>query len=697
MALEERPDHDCRENAEAWVEEVIVLRSVLALLVLAQTGTTSVEKVCIGDAFSVNARAEGCGSSIQPTTEDRLYVAIDDERRRVTFGRLLASANATPIKLSVTALDGLPSDCAMTIKGTAVPGTWRVDVVPQKALIERELVFAPGKYELSVACADYEPFSRVLDAREGSAAQKTVVGSLERIPRISGRVVVKGGSVIAQIDDDNGHNLGLTSPSGEFSIAIPRKAWPARVEIGAPGYGTETRELPATPSVLELSDVQLATAGRIVISGSAEKLREIQSVDVFRVAGVRGKTLNRSFDAVELKRASYEIARLAPGKYLIVASGKKPLQKYGQLIEIAAGETSRFDAHWSDHEFEVRAFLGEDRLGDAEIRIESVEALWNSTFTLAPDGSADVGLWQPGEFVYLLQATKDIFHSGSMDFTPPTVTIRVPRRSVEGHVVEEISGEPLEGVQVVLAGGGSMRQAKSEADGSFRFVGVNAGAFQVTAGGTDGLSRESIPITLSEDAQSRSVRMKLQRRRQRTIEITTARGAPAAAATVFDVSDNAVLGVATTDNNGIVRLPQRPRNSLIIIDGDRTVHTRVVTGEEATSIGLLGPVANITITTEAGEDHPIEGISLAMRVNGVLFPVEMMGTLAARTGLNLRSDARGRIRLTRLPIGMYEFWPVRSRSDVEAVLSGRPGPAPVVLNVIPGENVARLTFASVDG
>lgn len=694
-----------------------------AFLVLAQAGAAVTllppkaaadrEKVCVGSssALIVSAGLEGCAESpdVEPAAEDRLFVTIGPDGRRLTFGRIPANSGSVPkrddsafVQVAVSAREAPRSDCAVTIRELAVPqgteGVWRVDIAPRNATIQTDLVLPAGKYGLSVECEDFEPFTGELEIHGGTVPQK-FVGTLERIPRITGRVVGTAAGTIAQVDDESGRNLGQTAPSGEFSIPIRRGSWPPRIRIGALGYGTEVVELPSTPSVVELPEVRLEQAGTIVVSGAGENLQRIQSVDVFRVTGMRGKTAHRTFDAAELRRAAFEISRLTPGKYLVVASGAKPLEKYGALMDVTAGQVSRFEANWTDHTLELRTFIGEERLGDAEIKVESVAALWDSTVTIPAEGALDVGLWQPGELVYLLQAPKAIIHSGTVEFTPPVVTIRVPTRSVEGQVVEDLTGEPLEGVQVVLSGGGSMRQAKSGADGRFRFVGVDAGTIQLSAGGTQGFSRESMPITLSEDAQTRSVRFRLQRRRERTLEITTSRGTPAASATVFDVGDNAVLGVATTDSRGIVRLPLRQRNALIVMDGDRTVHAQVISGEakddEVTRVRLLDPVASVTVATEAGQGRPIEGISLAMRVNGVFFPVEMMSVLTARTGLDLRSGPDGRIRLNRLPVGIYEFWPVRSRSDIEAVLSGRPGPAPVVLNVGPGENFARLTFTNV--
>jgi hypothetical protein len=143
----------------------------------------------------------------------------------------------------------------------------------------------------------------------------------------------------------------------------------------------------------------------------------------------------------------------------------------------------------------------------------------------------------------------------------------------------------------------------------------------------------------------------------------------------------------------------RPRHLLVILDADGTLHAHIVSGEpeggEPVRLQLAPPAASITIATESSEGKPIEGISMAMRVNGVLFPVEVMSMVTSRTGLTLRSAADGRIRLNHLPLGTYEFWPVRSRSDIEALVSGNPGAAPVVLNVAPGENLARLTFEHV--
>jgi len=48
-----------------------------------------------------------------------------------------------------------------------------------------------------------------------------------------------------------------------------------------------------------------------------------------------------------------------------------------------------------------------------------------------------------------------------------------------------------------------------------------------------------------------------------------------------------------------------------------------------------------------------------------------------------------------MPIGFYEMWPLGSREELQAVMSGSRSDAPVRVQVHAGENEATLTFASV--
>ena len=359
------------------------------------------------------------------------------------------------------------------------------------------------------------------------------------------------------------------------------------------------------------------------------------------------------------------------------------------------------NADWTAEEVEVRTFLGDDVLGDAELYVQSAKSLWNATFTTSADGMRTVRLWQPGEFGYLLSAAEVSGFGGTVQLHGTHAEVRVPSRTIEGKVVDSATEEPLAGVHVLLSNRHGGRTATSGADGAFRFAGVKPGVYRLAGGGERGLSHEVVQFEVTEQMANRLVRLELRRRPELELELITAHGTPASGATVIELAGNAVASLREADEGGRVRLPAACASlrSIVVLTLDGSLHAQPLAAGEnqsALRVTIPPPTSAISITIESTADHePIAGVSLAMRVNGVLFPDEVMQLIADRAGLLLKSASNGRIRLARVPGGTYEFWPVRSRSDVEAFMRGQLGAAPVVLIARPGENVAKLTFARV--
>lgn len=243
------------------------------------------------------------------------------------------------------------------------------------------------------------------------------------------------------------------------------------------------------------------------------------------------------------------------------------------------------------------------------------------------------------------------------------------------------------------------RTATSGDDGRFKFIGVKPGKYKLAGGGERGLSHETTHLEVAEAASSREVRLALRVQQELELEILSSRGLPAPRATIIELSGKKVASVRETDDAGKVRLPRfgsGPR-AIVVVAGDGTLHAQPLPHDsEGSSLRIHMPpaAAMIEIVFESRDDHaPIAGVSLAMRYNGVLFPEEAIELMSRRMGVLLKSGPTGRVHLPRVPAGMYEFWPIRSRSDLVAVLSGHPGAAPIVIPARPGDNVAKLTFS----
>lgn len=76
-----------------------------------------------------------------------------------------------------------------------------------------------------------------------------------------------------------------------------------------------------------------------------------------------------------------------------------------------------------------------------------------------------------------------------------------------------------------------------------------------------------------------------------------------------------------------------------------------------------------------------------MRYNGeLLLP-------AASAAFGLRTDEKGQARLTRVPPGLYEFWPFASSDEAAALMASQafsPAPAPITVRAGAGESRATV-------
>jgi len=75
---------------------------------------------------------------------------------------------------------------------------------------------------------------------------------------------------------------------------------------------------------------------------------------------------------------------------------------------------------------------------------------------------------------------------------------------------------------------------------------------------------------------------------------------------------------------------------------------------------------------------------------GEMLPLEVASRFESAHG-SLRTDRAGDLTLHNLPIGTYRFWPYANEAEAESILASA-GPAPVIVDVKPGENAIVVEF-----
>lgn len=699
----------------------ISLRGVCASLLTTLAGLPlAADVVCIGTA-TVTARKtiEQCRSDaatdviaakdtarafvvIKP--EGAAYILGDIPPHAVSWSAVQKEATA-PVIVAVTAAETIQSQCVLSLdphsenaEEAGRTPKWSIDL-PPPAAGERRLMLPAGRYRVAVDCKGFVPAETTVNA-EAKPQPARVHLAMIAVPRVSGRIVAPEPTV-ALIHDHDGRLLGQTDADGTFALPILPKEWPRSLSLSAPGLGTVVARIPPKAVTVELPVIELQKAGRVRISGAPEILRQIESVEVLDMRDRLNKKPYLNVRKETLRAKDYVIADLQPGPYLVVLAGSEPLERFGQTVDVVAGETATVHADWTAEEVEVRTFLGDDVLGDAKLYVRSVEYHWNARFTTSAEGVRKVRLWQPGAFLFLLSGAGDVDYAVEVQLNGTPVEIRVPKRTIEGKVVDAATGEPLAGLRLSLQVPRGGRTLTSGADGTFRIVGAKPGRYRLSGGGERGLSYEAIQFEVTEQMSNRQVRLELRRQPELELELVTAHGTPASGAAVIELAGNSVVSVREADEAGRVRMSRAgaPTRSMVVLTPDGGLHAQSLTldaNQSAVRVAIPPLTSAISIRLESsGDEKPIAGVSLAMRLNGVWFPDDAMHLIAQRAGLLLKSGPDGRIRLPRVPSGTYEFWPVRSRSDILAFVTGQMGAAPIVLVAKPGENVATLTFARV--
>ncbi len=675
--------------------------------------------VCIGGTSVVEVRLDhsSCHSerdldSVLPSDSHRTFVRLIGGSERVEIGEieagqasLPANSSATVWKFSVTSSEIPVSSVFLTIQaleGAAgrPPVTWSVEL-PRNGLTKpRELALPHGAYRLALRSEAYLSTEVEIDASAASSLPLRFV--LQPLPRIEGRVLMELGGGPAALHDEKGRPLGLTQPDGSFSFLIRPDEWPVSVTVTQPDHGIEVVRIPPGPSVFRLADIHLTKGGRVVIVGDAEEMKAIESFELLRLGSGRQKAPYRKVQFEGKAATEFAISQVAPGRYVAIVSGAEPLEKFAATVQVKAGEEVRLPVALDPLVVEFAAFSGEEPLADADLMIESFENQWNSRFRLNGDGRRKLNVWQPGEVVFILESAQVTGYGGQAEIAGDYFEIRVPDAGIEGRVVDVESEQPVADIVVLLRGRSGGTTTKTSQDGSFVFSGVRAGPYTLRAGGVGGFSVESLSVEVSENGKTSGVVIALKRQPEYEVEVVDSRGLPAADALVVELSGYAVLSVRRMDVTGRARLPlatSGAERSLIVMHRDGTFfarHLGSVLKDASVRVTIPPPVSSLVIAIQAKKDKtPIEGISLAMRFNGVFFPIDIMQQLESETGARLRSGPDGLIRIDRGPSGMYEFWAVRSQSDVQALQAGYPPPASVILPAGPGQSSASLFFERV--
>lgn len=406
------------------------------------------------------------------------------------------------------------------------------------------------------------------------------------------------------------------------------------------------------------------------------------------------------------RRVRFE--NLPSGIYQILVKGEQESEQHGTKIAVGSADERAVTIDIEPFELSGRVTLGGVDLGEGLLVLRQKEFHWRAPVSTAADGTFRARLWQQGEYTYTIRgaalSTSSYTNTMKIDRrTAAKLAIDIPDGRITGIVRDAKNGKPLGGVTVALRT--TVEQAESnvhfttDPTGRFEFSGVKYGKQTVRL--TTPLHLEPEPIVFELDASARLRELDVQLDAGRTVPLVVidADSDPVDKAAVFAVTSARLRSRATTDEDGrtSIAVPAGEAATLFIIapEGGFGI-VRLAHEQEQGRLRVHLPRASSSLLIRAlkTDGSTMPPISLLMRYNGELVPLEIIEELATEHGLQLATGPASEALLERIPTGSYEFWPYRTREEAEAIVATAAFAAPIQVNVRTGENRIAVKFAA---
>ena len=635
---------------------MILLAALLAAVV--STPTSSVTFCVAGECRPPDvARAEGVAPDAARALHELTAVTSDGARNVAPSFELRCGANVW---------------------------TWTMPQLPRQPI---EIAHPAGTCTLAIRAAGYKTAEQELGAR------KVGVVHLYRLPVIRGRITdaVTGTPVAhAQILLPGGDPLTTSDDNGRYRVVVDG-IWPSRLRVEAPGRATRTIDVPKAVADADL-DVALSRGGAIAVklAGAAavrwELRRIVREIDD---EPVRSGT-------IEAGESFVTVDGVDPGDYRFVVMGERPLQCAAVPVVVSEGALAEASLQVKPVPLKLEVVRGGKPFPNAELSIAfrgDGKAAWRAKLAADEHGRASEELWQHGRYSAYV-AGSSFSEERLLDSEDGTSwTLDVPDRVIRGRVTDAATKRPIAEAPVLLDlrddEGRVMQRALSGADGTFEFRMVPAGTYSLAARPQGYVEMKTPPAALAEETLVETRDLALSAVTGHTLRVVSAAGVPMRAH-VWISTRNGTREVGVTREDGRITLPlaydEYGHAYAVPLSGSFAA-TRFASiaeeGMQELAVTVPDGTASLEMLTQSTSGEPIASVPFIMRVNGVLLPGRVYEAMVRVQGAPLRSDAAGRVLLSRLPPGHYEVWPMEM--DVASA-------APVNVTLTPGHHVAKMTF-----
>jgi len=392
---------------------------------------------------------------------------------------------------------------------------------------------------------------------------------------------------------------------------------------------------------------------------------------------------------------------LAAGRYELLVEGDEPLKRLLTFAYVKTGETL------TRVELPSGVVMGRFTLAGApyqtDVTLMHMEESWSTKFTTDKNGAWDSVVWRRGEFD--VAVGREEMAVGSMTIPEgltPRVHFDVPDRQVTGRVTNP-EGAPVKGAVLAFemrAGRRRVIRRTTDDDGVFLYFGVPAGSHTlrfVSAAGH--LRPDPIAVTLRADESLREIAVALKRGVRRTVRLVDHHDEPSAGSTLLCVSGGEIRSSATTDAKGVATIdtPPRETSTLYVLPHEGSLAIAALDASDAGSalrIRVPPPDSSIDLLAKRTDGAAMADVSFLMRFNGETIPPVVVREMQRLQRIRLRTDEQGLARLQNVPTGFYEFWPVRTDDEIEAILETADIlEPPISLNARAGANRVTVRFA----
>jgi hypothetical protein len=693
---------------------------VLALFVCATLAASGADVVslregvpCVGVRDRVTTADASCtGRSESGDAPYLLRASGVTAAARLREGRRSSPESMRDVTFSVAG-EGKRWPAPATVDLSDGKATWQWGVAASQVRRKQVLRLLPGEYRLTLSAPGHQRLERSVKVTAGQpridlggvvlAAARMVSGSVidpERRP-------VAGCAVLA-----DGVALGFTDARGRFDAELPLPP-PRTVVLSHPGYALRVVPL-VTAGDTPLGVVRLARGGSIACTVDRQNIGMDAKISATLFEFVAGdKFRRRDAASLDAEETLLSFTSLDPGDYGILLEGAGSGEQLVVPVTVSDDAVSEVLVTISPWQLALTVLYGDEPLGDAAVRLLTSGVLerrvWYPEIRLDAGGAATIDMWQRGVIFAEIRSP----HLRSAFGPDPLVAplddragwdIVVPRQRVQGVVVDDATGEPVEGAHVIHESdviGGEAR--RTDREGRFAFDALHDGRHTFRIESTSHLPAAPVSVNVTGPSGDRSLEFRLKKGKTIPLQVRDADGRALAAALVID-DCAAVPGRRgfQTDESGMLALPSAGgRHNLCVVplQGSFALadvaapDTAQTTPPVPVQITVPAPAVTMRIAAKTTSGLPVAQLGLLFVYNGRVVPLRVVGALAELQRRSRRTDDRGELLLAGMPAGHYDLFVYTSDEEAFSLAMDRRGIAAVYSGYLaPGDAALEVTI-----